>query len=189
MGQRGEWGSFPCSFPCSAADWCGHGLVVEHSHSSAFFGTKGSIASAHLWEDWGDGCFPVTLRLTGLGALPDSWDTARSPFQVLCSGRRGFAVTRGCFFPPLLKHPGVPRGILDYKTPSSLALHGGLLAWILINHALIHGKRGFFLKPSPSCCCVLSSSEVLLQLWVCLHAEVIFPCVFYLLPRSIMKFN
>lgn len=129
----------------------------------------------------------MTLRLTGLGTLPGSCDTARSPFQQL--SKYFVQEEVGMLFSLLLKHPGVPRGIIDYKTHSSLVLEGGLLAWILINHALIHGKWGFFLKPSPSCCCVLSSSEVLLQLWVCLHAKVIFPCVFYLLPRSIMKFN
>lgn len=50
--------------------------------------------------------------------------------KVLCSGRGGFAVTRGCFF-FLLKHAGVPRApieIIDYKIHASIALHGGFVS-------------------------------------------------------------
>lgn len=80
-------------------------------------------------------------------ALPDPCHAARNPFQQLSkyffSGIHGFLSPGDAFF-SVLKHPGVPRGIIDCKIHSSLALHRGLLAWILINHALIHGKQGFF---------------------------------------------
>lgn len=70
------------------------------------------------------------------------------------------------------KHPAVPRGIIESKIPSPLALHGvGLSAWILINHALIHGKQGFFPQ----------TITQLLQPWVYLRAKAIFPRAFYLL--------
>lgn len=179
-----------------SADCHDHGLVVEFSHFSAFL-DQGMHQLCPPVRGLGAWMLPSDPEADRTGdrrvALPDPCHAARNPLQQLSKyffqEYMGLLSPGDAFFFSILKHPGVPRGIIDCKIRSSLTLHRGLLAWILINHALIHGKQGFSLKPSPSCCSVLSSSEVLPQLWVCLHAKVIFPCVFHLLPQCIIKFN
>lgn len=76
-----------------------------------------------------------------------------SPFQqaskyFLWEEVESLSLGAAFFFFSFLKHAGVPRmlvEIIDYKSRASIALQGGgLLAWMVINHALIHGKQWVF---------------------------------------------
>lgn len=71
----------------------------------------------------------------------------------------------------LSRHGGIPRALVEIiDSKNQLPQHGGLLGWLLINHALIHGKTGGFLPQALAWLFRAENCQVLLQIWVRLRA-------------------